>query len=98
MKRTLVWVVAVVLGAGLLIALPGLFMMGTWGFPFHMTGGMMSGMMGGAMMSSHHAWTSSPVSWIGIVLGWSVQLALVALLVTGIVWFIRKGAFTNPSA
>ena len=103
MKRTAVWIIVGVLGLGLLIILPGLFMGGMWGLPFGLAGGwgfgpgsgimngrMMDGGMMGGMMAGYGGFSYSPLGWIGALLGWAIQLGLLALIVLGIVWLTRR--------
>jgi hypothetical protein len=33
---------------------------------------------------------SSPFSWIGMLVGWIVPLGILALVIAGVVWFVRS--------
>ena len=105
MKHTLVWIIVGVLGLGLLFILPSLFMGGMWGWPFSPAGGwgfgpgfgmMGSGMMGGGMMAGYGGMGYSPLGWIGMLFGWALQLGLLALIVLGIVWLVRRPSGLKP--
>lgn len=101
MKRTIVWIIVGVLGLGLLFILPGLLMGGLWGRPFGfaqgwgygpggMMGGYGGGMMGGGMMGGYGGYGYSPFDWIGMLIGWLIPLGVLALLIAGGVWLVRR--------
>ena len=108
MKRTIVWIIVGVVGLGLLFILPSLFMGSLWGRPAGFAqgygpGGMMGG-YGGGMMGGYGGSGYSPFGWIGMLVGWLIPLATLALLVVGGVWLARRVAtpggstFSAPAA
>jgi len=48
-------------------------------------GGWGYGMMGPGMMR----WGFAPFGWLGVIFMWLIPLGLLALVVAGIVWFVR---------
>jgi hypothetical protein len=86
MKRTIGWIVLGVIAVGALLALPLVLVRGAWGMGY--SGGMMGGMMGSGMMGNGFGF--SPFGWMGMVLSWLISLAILALLITGVVWLYRS--------
>jgi hypothetical protein len=79
MKRTIGWIVAVVLGILLLAALILPWVFGGAGYGMHPYGGMM-----GRDFGYMH-----PMGWAGMGLGWLFLLAILALLGLGIASLIK---------
>src|SRR3989304_8590563 len=59
-------------------------------------GGMMGG-YGGGMMGGYGGSGYSPFGWIGMLVGWLIPLATLALFVVGGVWLVRKVATPGGS-
>jgi len=97
MKRTILWIILGVVVLGGLLTLADLLASGAWGMGYGSM--MMSGMMGGGMMGYMMGGGPrfSPVGWIAVWLTWTTQLALLALLLTGLIWLIRSLAAPGSS-
>jgi hypothetical protein len=94
MKRTIPWIILGVIVLGGLLTLTDLLMPGARGMGYGsmmMTGRMWEYMFG-------NTFPASPIGWVAVWLTWATRLALLALLLTGLVWLMRSLGGAAPNA
>ena len=82
------WLVVGIISAVVLLLLFGGGMM--------MGGGGMMGNWGYGGYGMMNNWGYSPFGWIGMLFMWLISIGVVALIVLGVVWLVRKTSNPTP--